>query len=78
MTHTFNLHHYTLFSLPSLPPCTFAQDMFKGLAPVLSGFGIKVMKKMGWSEGQPLGKMGKGVTEPIPMSVKIDRAGQFF
>ncbi|CAI8058112.1 Protein Son [Geodia barretti] len=51
------------------------KDMFKGLAPVLSGFGIKVMKKMGWSEGQPLGKMGKGVTEPIPMSVKIDRAG---
>lgn len=51
------------------------QDMFQGLAPVLSGFGIKMMKKMGWSEGQPLGRMGKGVTEPIPMSVKVDRAG---
>ena len=49
--------------------------MFQGLAPVLSGFGIKMMKKMGWSEGQPLGRMGKGVTEPIPMSVKVDRAG---
>ena len=34
-----------------------------------------MMKKMGWSEGQPLGRMGNGVTEPIPMSVKVDRAG---
>ena len=51
------------------------QDMFKGLAPVLSGFGVKMMKKMGWNEGQPLGRMGKGVTEPIAMDVKVDRAG---
>ena len=49
--------------------------MFKGLAPVLSGFGIKMLKKMGWNEGQSLGRMGTGVTEPIPMSVKVDRAG---
>lgn len=51
------------------------QDMFRDLAPVLSGFGMKMMKKMGWNEGQPLGRMGKGVTEPIAMSVKVDRAG---
>ena len=56
--------------------CVCYKDMFKGLAPVLSGFGIKVMKKMGWNEGQPLGRMGKGVTEPIPMNVKVDRAGK--
>ena len=37
---------------------------------------MKMMKKMGWNVGQPLGKMGTGVTEPIPMSVKVDRAGQ--
>lgn len=51
------------------------KDMFHGLAPVLSGFGMKMMKKMGWNVGQPLGRMGIGVTEPIPMSVKVDRAG---
>jgi hypothetical protein len=51
------------------------KDMFKGLAPVPGGFGMKMMKKMGWNEGQPLGRMGKGVTEPIPMTVKVDRAG---
>ena len=49
--------------------------MFEGLARVLSGFGMKMMIKMGWNLGQPLGKEGQGVTEPIPISVKVDRSG---
>ena len=34
--------------------------MFHGLAPVMSSFGMKMLKKMGWQEGQPLGKKGEG------------------
>ena len=50
--------------------------MFHGLPPVMSGFGMKMMKKMGWQEGQPLGKMGEGYLEPIAMDVKVDRSGE--
>ena len=34
-----------------------------------------MLQKMGWNFGQPLGKTGNGVIEPIPMPVKVDRAG---
>ena len=52
------------------------QKMFHGLPPVMSGFGMKMLKKMGWQEGQPLGKMGEGYLEPIAMDVKVDRSGE--
>ena len=51
--------------------------MFHGLPPVMSGFGMKMLKKMGWQEGQPLGKKGEGNVEPIAMDVKVDRSGEF-
>ena len=50
--------------------------MFAGLAPVMSGFGMKMLKQMGWQEGTPLGKAGIGRVEPIEISVKVDRQGQ--
>jgi len=49
--------------------------MFHGLAPVMSSFGMKMLKKMGWQEGQPLGKKGEGHVEPIALDVKVDRSG---
>ena len=49
--------------------------MFKDLLPVQDGFGMKMLKKMGWEIGKPLGKTGEGHTEPIPVNVKIDRQG---
>ena len=49
--------------------------MFKSLTPVMSGFGMKLMMKMGWEYGKPLGTRGEGYTEPIPVDVKVDRQG---
>ena len=39
------------------------------------GFGMKLMKRMGWREGEPLGKTKEGHIEPIPVDVKTDRQG---
>ena len=50
--------------------------MFHGLAPVGDGFGMKMLKKMGWKEGQPIGKQGEGHVEPICLDVKMDRFGE--
>ncbi len=49
--------------------------MFKDLTPVHDGFGLRMLKKMGWELGKPLGKTGEGHTEPITVDVKIDRHG---
>ena len=43
---------------------------------MLSGFGVKIMKKMGWNEGQALGKTGEGTLEPLALDVKVDRLGE--
>lgn len=50
--------------------------MLRHLAPVRSEFGIKMLKRMGWEEGKPLGKMGEGQVEPITMDVKLNRSGE--
>ena len=51
------------------------KSMFKGLAPVSGGFGMKMLKKMGWEEGCPLGRSGQGHIAPIEVEVKMDRHG---
>ncbi len=53
-----------------------AQKMFHHLAPVIGGFGLKMLKKMGWQEGCPLGIHGRGQVEPIALDVKTDRSGE--
>ena len=50
--------------------------MFHDLAPVMSGFGMKMLKKMGWDEGRPLGKEGVGQLEPLALDVKVNRTGE--
>ena len=42
------------------------------------GFGMKMLKKMGWKEGQPIGKHGEGHVEPICLDVKMDRGGKSY
>ncbi|XP_066583294.1 angiogenic factor with G patch and FHA domains 1 [Prorops nasuta] len=37
--------------------------------------GFKLLSKMGWSEGQSLGKDGDGRTEPVPLSANHNKAG---
>lgn len=49
--------------------------MFKCLNPVRSDFATKMMKKMGWVEGTPLGKTGTGHILPPVLSFQVDRKG---
>lgn len=49
------------------------RDMFQNLKPVGDGFGAKMLRKLGWKEGQPLGKSGIGRVEPVADEVKLDR-----
>ena len=50
--------------------------MFTGLNPVRSDFGLKMMKKMGWVEGTPLGKGGVGHIAPPVLNFQVDRKGE--
>ena len=52
--------------------------MFHSLTPVMSGFGMRMLMKMGWELGQPLGKSGQGHIAPIPVDVKTDRQGRYY
>jgi len=49
--------------------------MFHNLNPVTGGIGMKLLQKMGWEPGQVIGKSGKGLVEPIALTVKVDRKG---
>ena len=56
-------------------PAWVKKNQFKGLAPVRDGFGRKMMEKMGWREGMPLGRSGYGAVTPLELDVKTDRKG---
>ena len=73
--HTCNTHACIYIQTTHSHTHTRVQSMFKGLAPVSGGFGMKMMKKMGWEEGCPLGRSGQGHVEPIEVEVKMDRHG---
>ena len=36
---------------------------------------MRMLQKMGWSQGEGLGKAGDGEVDPIKVSVKLDRKG---
>lgn len=51
-------------------------EMFTSAARVTGGIGEKMLQKMGWREGEGLGKSSEGATEPIKFSeIKTDRKG---
>jgi len=51
-------------------------EMFTSAARVTGGIGEKMLQKMGWREGEGLGKSKEGATEPIKFSeIKTDRKG---
>lgn len=49
--------------------------MFHNLNPVSGGVGQRLLQKMGWVPGQVIGKSGRGMVEPIALTVKVDRKG---
>lgn len=54
------------------------KDQFLRAAPVTGGMGAVLMRKMGWREGEGLGKNKEGNKEPILVDFKTDRKGKFF
>ncbi|KAK2187879.1 hypothetical protein NP493_152g04028 [Ridgeia piscesae] len=51
------------------------KDQFARAAPVSGGIGMSLLQKMGWKQGEGLGKNNKGSLEPLALSVKMDRKG---
>jgi len=47
-------------------------------ASVTVGMGAQLMRKMGWREGEGLGKNKEGSVEPIMVDFKTDRKGKHF
>ena len=39
------------------------------------GFGEYLLKKMGWSEGEGLGKTRSGDVDPLTLDIKMDKKG---
>lgn len=39
-------------------------------APVQSAFGEKMLKKMGWKQGEGLGKQSQGPTQPLTIAAR--------
>ena len=60
-------------NLYSAPPST---DLVNSAPPVRGGLGEKMMQRMGWREGEGLGKGKHGSVDPIELNkVKTDRRG---
>lgn len=43
--------------------------------PVDSGMGMHLLKKMGWTPGEGLGKEGTGSLTPLLLELKLDKRG---
>ena len=52
--------HFVIF-------CRFEQPTKAGLAG--DNIGNKMLKQMGWSDGQGLGKKGQGIVNPIQVDI---------
>ncbi|XP_013928472.1 PREDICTED: protein SON [Thamnophis sirtalis] len=57
------------------PQAWVKKDQFLRAAPVSGGMGAQLMRKMGWREGEGLGKNKEGNREPILVDFKTDRKG---
>ncbi|CAE1258726.1 SON [Acanthosepion pharaonis] len=51
------------------------KEQLQNAAPVRGGIGMHLLQKMGWRQGEGLGKHNEGPTEPILVNVKVDRKG---
>ncbi|MEE6467966.1 hypothetical protein FKM82_008122 [Ascaphus truei] len=57
------------------PQAWLKKDQFLRAAPVTGGRGALLMRKMGWREGEGLGRYKEGNVNPILVDFKIDRKG---
>lgn len=58
-----------------LKSCELKDTQNQSWADDKSGFGFKMMMKMGWKEGKGLGKNESGITDNIKIRKKIDSRG---
>lgn len=52
------------------------QDQFTNAAPLQGGIGMYLLQKMGWKQGEGLGKNNEGTKEPLILDFKVDRKGR--
>ncbi|KAM9320386.1 protein SON [Gastrophryne carolinensis] len=57
------------------PQAWLKKDQFLRAAPVSGGRGALLMRKMGWKEGEGLGRNNEGNVDPIVLDFKTDRKG---
>lgn len=43
--------------------------------PITDGIGKRLLEKMGWKQGEGLGKKKEGPTAPLALDIKTDRKG---
>lgn len=51
------------------------RDQLLNTAPVTSGMGMHLLRKMGWQPGQGLGKDENGGLQPLLLELKLDKRG---
>jgi len=52
------------------------KDFFQTLEPLKEdNLGMKMLQKMGWTHGKPLGKKGEGYIAPIQVDIRVGRMG---
>jgi len=54
------------------------RPMELGTGPPVGGLGAKMLAKMGWREGEGLGRTSDGIVEPIEIKMKNDKKGVDF
>lgn len=78
MDNTISEAEFEQFSACVQSDKRLTKDKAVATAPVSAdNIGNKLMKRMGWTGGA-LGKTGQGVTEPIPIKIKVSRGGLGF
>ena len=45
------------------------------MQPIRDGPGLRLLQKMGWTYGQPLGKSRAGFVNPLSFEIRTDRRG---
>ena len=53
------------------------QSQFTDAPKVSGGFGEYILRKMGWKEGEGLGKDGSGEVDPLTLDIKQDMKGKY-
>ncbi|PAA62377.1 hypothetical protein BOX15_Mlig015457g1 [Macrostomum lignano] len=51
------------------------RDPFANAQPIMAGPGLDLIRRMGWREGQGLGRQGEGRVEPVAVAMRTGRAG---